>query len=71
MTDLTPQQRRKTQTHQQIIQEALQLIFAHGLRGLSFRELADAPDYTPVPCTATLTARMTSSMRFERHVFSV
>ncbi len=47
MTELTPQQRRKAQTHQQIIEEALQLIVAHGLRGLSIRELADALDYTP------------------------
>ncbi len=47
MTKHTPQTRRKAQTRQAILDNALAMIVAQGADGLSIRALADRIDYTP------------------------
>jgi len=47
MSSPSPQARRKAQTRQAILDNALAMIVAQGVDGLSIRALADHIDYTP------------------------
>jgi AcrR family transcriptional regulator len=47
MAQLTPQDRRRAQTRRDILDNAHQMLIAHGLEGISIRALADRIDYTP------------------------
>ncbi len=47
MSTQTPQERRKEQTRQDILENAREMIVAQGIDGLSIRALADSIDYTP------------------------
>jgi AcrR family transcriptional regulator len=47
MTQNRPQDRRRAQTRRDILDNAHQMLIAHGLEGISIRALADRIDYTP------------------------